>query len=61
MAEISRYFFEPVTEFEEQAAKKHLRPVAKDALQDVRDRFAALSNWSVETIHQTIQGHLRGA
>lgn len=55
MAEISRYFYEPVTAFEEQAAKKHLRPVAKDALQDVRDRFAGLSNWSAETIHQAIQ------
>ncbi|RUO19298.1 glutamate--tRNA ligase [Aliidiomarina iranensis] len=55
MAEISRYFFEPVTEFEAQAAKKHLRPVAKDALQDIRDRFEALSTWTPEAIQQAIQ------
>ncbi|MCH8493962.1 MAG: glutamate--tRNA ligase [Idiomarina sp.] len=55
MAEISRYFFEAVTEFDEQAAKKHLRPVAKEPLQDIRERFANLSNWSAEGIHQAIQ------
>lgn len=55
MAEISRYFFEPVTEFEAQAAKKHLRPVAKEALQDIRDRFDAMSTWTTEAVQQAIQ------
>lgn len=55
MAEISRYFYQPVTAFEEQAAKKHLRPVAKEALEDIRDRFANLSTWTAEAIHQAIQ------
>lgn len=55
MAEISRYFYQPVTAFEEQAAKKHLRPVAKEALQDIRDRFANLSTWTAEAIQQAIQ------
>lgn len=55
MAEISRYFYEPVTGFEEQAAKKHLRPVAGEPLRDVQQRFAALTSWTPETIQQAIQ------
>ncbi|TRW50079.1 glutamate--tRNA ligase [Aliidiomarina halalkaliphila] len=55
MAEISRYFFEEVTEFEAQAAKKHLRPVAGEPLADVQQRFAQLTQWNAEAIHQAIQ------
>lgn len=55
MAEISRYFFEKVTEFEAQAAKKHLRPVAGEPLADVQQRFAQLTQWNAEAIHQAIQ------
>ena len=55
MAEISRYFFEEVTEFEAGAAKKHLRPVAGAALALVRDKLAALSSWEVTAIQDAIQ------
>lgn len=55
MAEISRYFYEEVTEFEAGAAKKHLRPVAGAALADVRDRLAALSSWDAAAIQTAIQ------
>ena len=55
MANISRYFYEDVTEFDEAAAKKHLRPVAGAALQTVRDKLAALSSWDAESVQQAIK------
>jgi glutamyl-tRNA synthetase len=55
MAQISRYFYQPVTEFDAAAAKKHLRPVAGAALALVRDKLAALSTWDPEHIQGAIK------
>lgn len=55
MAEISQYFYRSVDAFEPNAAKKHLRPVAKDALIDVQKRLANLDSWNAGTIQQAIQ------
>lgn len=52
--EISRYFFEDFSEFEANAAKKHLRPVAKEPLQLVKQKLADLSDWSPESIQGAI-------
>ncbi len=54
MAEISRYFYHEYDEFDPKAAKKHLRPVAKDALLKVQEKLSALSEWSAESIHSAI-------
>ncbi|WP_199611385.1 glutamate--tRNA ligase [Flocculibacter collagenilyticus] len=54
MAEISRYFYEDYSEFDEKAAKKHLRPVAKQPLETVKAKFAALADWNAEAIHTAI-------
>ncbi len=54
MAQISRYFYQDFAEFDAKAAKKHLRPVAKEALLLVKDKLAAASNWQAETLHQII-------
>ncbi|WP_370259357.1 glutamate--tRNA ligase [Idiomarina sp.] len=54
MAAISRYFYEPVTEFEEKAAKKHLRPVAKEPLEAVKARLVDLTDWTAESIQAAI-------
>ncbi|MCJ8274273.1 MAG: glutamate--tRNA ligase, partial [Psychrosphaera sp.] len=40
---------------DEKAAKKHLRPVAKQPLLSVRDKLAALSDWNAESIQGAIQ------
>ncbi|RTE87582.1 MULTISPECIES: glutamate--tRNA ligase [Gammaproteobacteria] len=55
MAEISQYFYSPVTEFEAGAAKKHLRPVAKEALVDIQQRLSDLKSWDAESIQQAIK------
>ena len=50
MAAISRYFFESVEEFDEKAAKKHLRPVAKEPLLKAKELLGAVNDWNAETI-----------
>lgn len=55
MAEQSRYFYEEYEAFDEAAAKKHLRPVAREALEAVQDRLASLETWNAATIQAAIQ------
>ena len=54
LAEISRYFFEDYEAFDEKAAKKHLRPVAKEPLQLVQQKLAGLTEWTSEAIQNAI-------
>ncbi|WP_192459184.1 glutamate--tRNA ligase [Musicola keenii] len=51
-----RYFYEEFDEFDADAAKKHLRPVARQPLELVRVKLAAITDWTVENIHHAIQG-----
>ena len=37
------------------AAKKHLRPVARQPLEVVRDKLAAITDWTAENVHHAIQ------
>ena len=54
MAQISRYFYEDYEAFDESAAKKHLRPVAKEGLLLVQSKLAAIIDWNTNTIHDAI-------
>lgn len=54
MAEISRYFYEDFTELDAKAVKKHLRPVVKEPMLLVKQKLAALTDWSPEPIHNAI-------
>lgn len=54
LAEISRYFYQDFAEFDEKAAKKHLRPVAKGPLELVKEKLAGLIQWQPEAIQQAI-------
>jgi glutamyl-tRNA synthetase len=54
LAQTSRYFFEEYEEFDEKAAKKHLRPVAKDVLILVQSKLSDLADWNPETIQSAI-------
>ncbi|TKB43855.1 glutamate--tRNA ligase [Thalassotalea mangrovi] len=56
MAQISRYFYEEYQEFDEKAAKKHLRGVAKEPLKLVKTKLAAISEWTPENIQAAING-----
>jgi len=55
MAASCRYFYEDFAEFDADAAKKHLRPVARQPLEVVRDKLAAITEWTAENVHQAIQ------
>lgn len=54
MAERSRYFFEDVTAYDEKAVAKHLKPESLAVLESARNRFAELTDWNKESIHQAI-------
>ncbi|EPC7250185.1 glutamate--tRNA ligase [Cronobacter sakazakii] len=55
MAQTCRYFYQDFSEFDADAAKKHLRPVARQPLEVVRDKLAALTDWTAENVHHAIQ------
>ncbi len=55
LAEQSRYFYQDFSEFEAGAAKKHLRPVAKEALELAKAKFAALNDWNTDALHHEIE------
>jgi glutamyl-tRNA synthetase len=54
LVEVSRYFYEDFAAFDENAAKKHLRPVAAEALALAKEKLAVLTNWQLEPIHEAI-------
>ena len=54
LAQISAYFYQDYEEFDANAAKKHLRPVAKEALELVQQKLAAISHWNPQTIQAAI-------
>ncbi|MBY5993807.1 glutamate--tRNA ligase [Ferrimonas balearica] len=55
LAASSRYYYEDFADFDEAAAKKHLRPVAQAPLALVQEKLAALTDWSAEAIHECIK------
>ncbi|WP_281544032.1 glutamate--tRNA ligase [Grimontia sp. SpTr1] len=54
LAEQCRYFYQDFEEFEEGAAKKHLRPVAKEALELALSKAESVEEWNTENLHQLI-------
>ena len=56
MAEKSRFALEDYGAFDPGAAKKHLRPVALEPLEAVRERLRALAGWEPEPLHAAVTG-----
>ena len=54
MAEQSVYFYQDFEQYDENAAKKQLRPVAQPLVQAVRDAFARLDDWQAASIHAVL-------
>ncbi len=54
MVDQSRFFHEEFGEYDETAAKKHLRPVALEPLRQVREALAGLADWDRDTLHAAI-------
>ena len=54
MAEKSRFAFEDYGDFDERAAKKHLRPAALEPLVAARARLHALAGWEPALLHSAV-------
>ena len=54
MAEISEFIYRDFDEYDEKAAKKNLRPVAKEPLEKMKEALAALDEWTEEALHKTV-------
>ncbi|MDH5573095.1 MAG: glutamate--tRNA ligase [Gammaproteobacteria bacterium] len=55
MADISTFFYKDFDEYDADAAKKQLRPVAEEPLQKLLQAFEQLDDWQAETLHQIVQ------
>ena len=56
MAEQAEFFYRDFEEYEPKAAKNHLRPVAREPLEALREALAQLKDWSPEALQATING-----
>ena len=54
MAEKSRFAFEDYEDFDERAAKKHLRPVALEPLEAARGKLRAIARWEPALLHGAV-------
>lgn len=54
MADISAFFYRDFEEFDQKAAKKHLKAAAREPLQRVRDRLEGLDEWVGEVLHRVV-------
>jgi glutamyl-tRNA synthetase len=54
MAQNSRFFFTDTVEMDPKAVAKHLNAAALPVLQKVRDRLAALTEWSAAVVHTAL-------
>ncbi len=54
MAEMSAFCYRDFESYEEKAAKKHLRPAAREPLQRMREVLASLGDWTAETLHSVV-------
>jgi glutamyl-tRNA synthetase len=54
LAEISQFYYRDFEAFDETMAKKHLRPVAADALKAAQSALITLEDWNIEAIHHVI-------
>ncbi len=55
MAERAHCYYEDYEEFDDKAARAHLRPVAREALESVRAALAGLEEWSEHSAEAAVQ------
>ncbi len=55
MTDQSRGFYEDFEEFDAGAARKHLRPVAEEALKVIGSRLAELDTWEPERLNEVVR------
>ncbi|AOE49737.1 glutamate--tRNA ligase [Kangiella sediminilitoris] len=48
------YFYQEFDEFDAKAAKKHLRPVAKEPLETIKQKLTEQNDWSADNLHKLV-------
>ena len=54
MAENSAFVYKDFEHYEPAAAKKHLRPVAREPLEKIGQALSGVEDWSIEALHQLV-------
>ena len=54
MADISAFCYRDFADYDEQAARKHLRPVAAEGLRASREMLANVEDWQPQVLHQQV-------
>jgi glutamyl-tRNA synthetase len=54
MAEISAFIYKDFDDYDEKAAKKHLRPAVLEPLEKLREALATLDDWIPDSLHRTV-------
>lgn len=54
MADRSAFLYQEVAEYDQAAIAKHIKPEAKAVLQLLLERFADVTDWNMQTVHQVI-------
>ncbi len=49
-----RYFYQDYEDFDAKAAKKHLRPVARQPLELAKEKFVGEDNWNADKLHALV-------
>src|SRR5699024_1673641 len=55
MAEQSAFLYRDVESYDEKAVKKHMKPRNLELLADVRERLAAITQWTAEAAHDAVK------
>ena len=55
MAEISAFIYKEFEEYDEKAAKKNLRPVAREPLEKCLEALKGLEEWTRENLHKLVE------
>lgn len=56
MAQLSAFFYRDFDDYDETAARKHLRPTARPALEQARRVLAEIGDWTPAALHAAVQG-----
>lgn len=55
MAQMSRYFYEPVQQYDEQAVSQHITDQAPEVLHHIKDALSQLPDWTPELISNAVK------
>jgi len=55
MVENCRFFYEDFEEYDAKAAKKQFKPATKEILQELKQNYEVLEDWTAEKIHKVVE------